>query len=230
MWISRSPISFFHLDYRQITPNSLYFFNHDKKIADKKIADEKIRIANLNKGMTLSKALALAHKLHPGSNFKLSDGTELVKDNAYYEFKLFELNWEDSGSDWYFVVNKKTGLAYRHYSDNSMVPDLEVIHSVNNRITINYTVDKDVFTKYNYPSGTTFQFKVGDTLNMNATIINSTVRTMEMGPDTDIFFTSKENGNDFIFKMMKVGISDLEVVPNYGDWERAYVMHIVVTE
>jgi len=201
-----------------------------KKIADKKIADEKLRIANLNKGMTLDKALALAHKLHPGTNFKLSDGTEVPNDDAYFQFKLFNSDWTDPGSDWYFAVNKKTGLAYRHNSDNTMVRDLEDIYSVNNKIIVNYTVTNDVFTNYSYSNGTTFQFKVGDTLNMNATIINSTVRTMEMGPDNDIFLTSKENGNNFVFKMRKIGISDLEVIPNYGDWERAYVMHIVVTE
>ncbi|WP_443662085.1 hypothetical protein [Clostridium sp.] len=95
------------------------------KISDKKIAAEKIRIAKLNEGMTQNKALAMAYKLHPDCNFKLSDGTELVKNNAYYEFKLFELDWSDAGSDWFFVVNKKTGLAYRHYSDNSLVRDVK---------------------------------------------------------------------------------------------------------
>jgi len=75
--------------------------------------------------MTQSKALAMAYKLHPDCNWKLSDGTELVKNSAYYEFKLFELDWSDGGSDWFFAVNKETGLAYKHYSDNTLVRDSE---------------------------------------------------------------------------------------------------------
>ncbi|MGH4051557.1 MAG: hypothetical protein ACREVX_09420 [Clostridium sp.] len=198
-----------------------------KKIADKKAAD-KIQAAKLNNGMTAKKALAMAYRLHPDLNFKASDGTELPKNNAYYEFKLFELNWEDAGADWYFVVNKKTGLAYKHYSDNSLVRDLEVIRSTKHKTTtINYTVNKDVFTKYNYPSGTTFQFKVGDTLKINATVINSTIRTM--GEENDItFFTANEKGESCSIKMLKAGSTYLQIVPNYGDWDRAYIINIVV--
>lgn len=93
-----------------------------KKVADKKAAD-KIKAAKSNSGMTVSKAKAMAYKLHPNYNWKLSDGTELPKNDAYHEFKMFDLNWVDVGADWYFVVNKKTGLAYRHYSDNSLERD-----------------------------------------------------------------------------------------------------------
>jgi hypothetical protein len=197
-----------------------------KKIADKKAAD-KIQAAKLNNGMTAKKALAMAYRLHPNLNFKASDGTELPKNNAYYEFKLFELNWEDVGADWYFVVNKKTGLAYKHYSDNSLVRDLEVIRPTKHKTTtINYTVNKDVFTKYNFASGTTFQFKVGDTLKINATVINSTIRTM--GEENDVTLFTAGKGESCSVKMLKAGSTYLQIVPDYGDWDHAYKINIVV--
>lgn len=201
----------------------------DKKIVDKKIADEKIRIAKLNEGMTQSKALAMAYKLHPDCNFKLSDGTELVKNNAYYEFKLFELDWSDGGSDWFFVVNKKTGLAYRHYSDNSLVRDLKVTPPVIKNTIVSFTVDNNIFTKYNYPNGATLYFKVGDTLTTQATVLNkSVIRTMEL--NGEIFSTLKIMGDSLCLKMVKTGTSDLEIVPDYSDWNHAHIMHIVVTD
>lgn len=93
----------------------------DAKILAKKIADEKIRVAKLNEGMTESEALALAYKLVPGYNWKLSDGTEVPNDNKYFQFKMFDLKWNDVGADSYLAIDKSTGVAYNHYSDNTMV-------------------------------------------------------------------------------------------------------------
>jgi len=206
----------------------------DKKIADakalaKKIADAKAKAASdLKKGV--ANAIALGHKLHPNTNFKLSDGTELPINNNYYQFKLFDSSWNDIGADWYFVVSKKTGLAYRAYSDNTMLrdlPDVAPVHVPEN-VTLIFTVDNNVFTKLNFQNNDTFYLRKGDTITTQATVLNgSVIRTMEH--DGAYFSTVRISGDSMCLKLIKDGSVDLQVVPDYSDWDHAYTIHIVVT-
>lgn len=101
----------------------------DKKIADEKsrltlIANEKLRIARLNTGITLTKALAIGENLYPSYQLKpLNKDVQLINGKEYYVFKLFDLNWNDVGSDWYFCIRKTTGEAFRYYSNNTLMAD-----------------------------------------------------------------------------------------------------------
>ena len=107
--------------------------------------------------------------------------------------------------------------------------DREPIVSSNNTTTVTYTMDNNKFLKYNYENGTTFKLKIGQKIKMNGTVTNSDFRTMLDSAD-DIFTSPITNKDNSDITMTKVGTGDIEVVPNYSDWDRAYTIHVIVTD
>jgi hypothetical protein len=90
-------------------------------------------------------------------------------------------------------------------------------------------MDNNVFTKFNYPSGTTLHLKIGQILNINGTILNgSDFRTMFLDSGA-IFSYQPTSGPDISLTMAKVGNDVINIVPNYSDWDRAYVINVTVT-
>ncbi|MCB2292657.1 hypothetical protein LGK95_03785 [Clostridium algoriphilum] len=166
----------------------------------------------------------------------------------------------DDGADWRLCIDKTTKKAYMYYSNNKLVDfgsdytppeapssvtvtdattpdylsdgsDREPIISSNKTTTVTYTMDNNTFLKYNYENGTTFKLKIGQKIKLDGTVTNSNFRTMLDSAD-DIFtfpITNKDNP-DITIRMAKVGTGDIEVVPNYSDWDRAYTIHVIVTD
>lgn len=214
------------------------------KLSNKKIADEKLRLAKLNTGMTLSEALAIGEKLDTYNLLKpLYSNTQLINGTKFFVFELYDLNGNDEGADWHMCISKNTGKAYRYYSGNTLiayVPDdtSKPVVNTNNSTpavssrkstTINYTMDNNVFTRCNYPSGTTLRLKVGQIININGSIVNgSDFRTMFMNGG-DIFSYANTTGPNMSLTMSKVGKDQIDIVPNYSDWDRAYIIYVIVT-
>lgn len=172
----------------------------DKKTADEKaeltsIANEKLRIAKLNTGITLTKALEIGENLYPTYKLEsLNNGSQIIDGMEFYVFKLFDLDWNDVGSDYYFCIKKTTGEAYRYYSNNTLMIDDATVTSTPDPAVSESTVNNEMTLEQAKAIGN----------NLRGEAIDSNTQLLPVYDDTVVI-----NGGDFyVFEIYNQYASD----------------------